>query len=423
MYILEVHELTKRVGKMTLIDTVRLSVQPGELLALLGPPESGKTMLLRMLTGLEDANVGRILLGGEDITNAPATKRNISMIFQNGYGLIPHITAAECIGLPLQHMLMSKDGMDYRVTTVAKTLHISHTLERKISTLTPGERLRVALARAIAKDPALYLFDELLEQLDTPSRIAARREIVELHQKFGFACIYATSDPDDAFAVANRVAVINQGRIQQVGTRSELIQTPATLWVAQWLGFPPMNTLAGYLQGTYQPEGICYRFWGKGFTPLLPIKWTRVIDIHQCKEIYVGIRPENIIPEWDFPARWRQSFYTLKAEVVASEWNQGKTLAQLRVPNITEPLMAVFDIAHEKVPVGSVFSIAVDPEEFRLFHPQTQQLLQAPSATSGWNAPVNTPSRRPLLSFLEKRRPGSGPSGPLSGPGASGPLS
>ncbi|HEX7736576.1 MAG TPA: ABC transporter ATP-binding protein [Ktedonobacteraceae bacterium] len=422
MYVLEVHELTKRVGKTTLIDTVRLSVQPGELLALLGPPESGKTLLLRVLTGLEDANVGRILLNGEDITDTPATKRNISMVFQNGYGLIPHITASECISLPLQHMPMSKDGMDYRVATVAKTLNVSHTLERKISILSPGERLRVALARAIAKDPALYLFDELLEQLDTPSRLVARREIAELHQKLGFACIYATSDPDDAFAITNRVAVINQGKIQQIGTRSELIQTPATLWVAQWLGFPPMNTLTGYLQGTYQPEGICYRIWAKGFTPLLPMKWTRVIDIHQCKEIYVGIRPENIIPEWEFQARWQPTFYTLKTEVIASEWNQGRTLAQLHVPHLAEPLMALFDVSHEKVPVGSVFSIAVDPEEFRLFHPQTQQLLQAPSATSGWNTPTSAPSRRPLLSFLDRRRPGPG-SGPLSSPGSSGPLS
>jgi ABC-type sugar transport system ATPase subunit len=411
MYSLEVHELTKRVGKTTQIDTVRLTLTPGELFALLGPPESGKTMLLRLLTGLEEPSHGRILLNGENVTNVPATKRSVGMIFQNGYGLIPHISTYECIALPLQHMLMSKDGMEYRVNTVARTLNISHLLERKISTLTNNEKLHVALARVIAKDPALYLFDDLLGQLDTPSRLVARRKIVELHQKMGFTCIYATSDPADAFAVSNRVAMINQGKLQQIGTRSELVQTPATLWVAQWLGFPPMNTLLGYLQGTYQPEGVCYRLWAKGFTPLLPIKWTRVIDIHQCKEIYVGFRPEYVIPEWEFQEKWRPSFYTIRAEVLSSEWNQGKTLAQLRIPNVEEPLMASFDIAHEKVPVGLIFSIALDPEEFCLFHPHTQQLLQTPSATSAWNTKASSPARRPLLNFLDKRRPGS--SGPL----------
>ena len=406
MYSLEVHELTKRVGKTTIIDNIRLSVQPGELLALLGPPESGKTMLLRLLTGLEEASRGKIILNGEDVTDVPATKRNVGLVFQNGYGLIPHVTAAECIAMPLQHMLMSKDGMDYRVTAVAKTLNISHLLDRKISSLTAGQRLHVALARTLAKDPAIFLFDDLLGQLDTPTRLAARREIADLQQKIGFSCIYSTSDQTDAFAVSNRVAVINGGKLQQIGTRSELVQTPATLWVAQWLGFPPMNTLIGHLQGTYQHEGVCYRVWAKGFTPLLPGKWTRVIDIHQCKDIFIGIRPENIIPEWEFQEKWQPSFYTLKAEVVSSEWNQGKTLAQMRLPNVDEPFMTVFDIAHEHVQVGQIFSIAIDPEDFCLFHPHTQQLLQTPSATSGWNTKTSTSSKRPLLSFLDKRRPG-----------------
>lgn len=411
MYVLEVHELTKSVGKTKQIDVARLTLAAGEMVALLGPPESGKTTFLRLLTGLEEPSHGRILLNNENITNLPATRRSISMIFQNGFGLIPHISVSECIALPLQHVLMSKDGMEYRVNTVAKTLRISHLLERKISSLTIAEKLRAALARALAKDPALYLFDDLLAQLDTPTRLVFRREIVELQQKMGFTCIYATSDPDDAFAISNRVAVINQGKLQQIGTRSELIQTPATLWVAQWLGFPPMNTLQGYLQGTYQPDGVCYRVWAKGFTPLLPVKWTRLIDLHECKEIYLGFRPEQVIPEWELREKWRPYFYTSKAEVVASEWNQGKTLAQLRLPNVEEPLMAVFDIAHEKVPVGLVFTIALDPNDFSLFHPHTQQLLQTPSATSGWNTRASGPTRRPLLNFLEKRHPGS--SGPL----------
>jgi ABC-type sugar transport system ATPase subunit len=406
MYSLEVHELTKRVGKTPIIDNIRISLKPGEILSLLGPPDSGKTMLLRLITGLDEPWRGRIILNGQNITNLPAAKRSVGMIFQNGYGLIPHITVAECISLPLQHALMSKEGMEYRINHVAKLLNISSLLERKIASLSAIERLRVALARALSKDPTLYLFDDLLGQLDTPSRLLARKELVALHKKLGFSCIYATSDQEDAFAISNRVAVIYKGKLQQIGTRSELVQTPATLWVAQWLGFPTMNTLSGYLQGTYQPEGICYRLWARGFTPLLPVKWTRIIDIHQCKEMYVGVRPENIIPEWDFPSRWKPSFYTMKAEVIASEWNQGKTLAQLHLQNVDEPFMAIFDVAHEQLPVGYIFSIAIDPEDLCLFHPHTQQLLQTPAATSGWNTHKNAPLRRPFEHFIKQRQSG-----------------
>src|SRR5258708_40128561 len=124
MYNLEVLDLSKRVGKNTLIDNVRLSLQPGELFALLGPPDSGKTLLLRILTGLEEPSRGRILVNGDDVTTWPAVKRNIGIVFQNGYGLIPHITVSECIALPLQHVVMSRDGMEYRVEMVARTLNI-----------------------------------------------------------------------------------------------------------------------------------------------------------------------------------------------------------------------------------------------------------------------------------------------------------
>lgn len=400
MYSLEVRELTKRFGKTVAVKEVSFSLPQGESLAILGPPESGKTTLLRLIGGLEPVDRGRVFMKGEDVTDVPTAKRNIGMLFQHGYGLIPHMNVADNIFLPIQHAVMSKDGMKYRVTKVAHTLGISHLLERKVSVLSAGERLRVAMARALAKEPSLYLFDESLEQLDTPTRLAVRRELGEIQQTLHSSCLYTTSDQSDAFALSNRVAVINKGEIQQIGTRAELIQAPATVWVARWLGFPAMNTVTGYVQGTYQPEGICYRVWAKGFTPLLTPKWTRIIDSLQDKDIILGIRPESIIPEWELQEKWKPSFYTVKGEVLASEWYQGKTLVQIQVPQTDEAFMAIFDISHGLVKIGQILMIAFDPDQFCLFHPRTERLLQ--SAIPLLEPPK--PPRRTLLGFRDRGR-------------------
>src|SRR5579883_1480962 len=156
---LEAQGLTKRAGKTTIIDDVSFSLEVGELFVILGPPESGKTTLLRMLSGLEPPDRGRVLINGEDVTNVPAAQRGVGMLFQHGYGLIPHMTVSENMALPLQHMLISQDGREYRISKTAQSLYIAHLLERKVSSLTEKERLHVALARALVKEPAVYLFD------------------------------------------------------------------------------------------------------------------------------------------------------------------------------------------------------------------------------------------------------------------------
>lgn len=404
MYGLEVHELTKRFEKVVAVNDVSFSLLAGQSLAILGPPESGKTTLLRLLAGVEVPDSGLIMFNGEDLTSVPSFKRNIGMLFQNSYGLIPHMEAFDNIVMPLQHALMSKEGMKRRVTLTAQALSISHLLERKVSTLNGGERLRVALARVFVKNPALYLFDDIFQNLDTPTRLAARREVAEMQKNMGLTCIYTTSDQDDAFAFADHVAVINEGTIQQIGTRAELLTAPARLWVAQWLGFPPMNTVRGYLQGTYQQDGICYRVWAKGFAPLLPSKWSRVIEDLQCKELAIGIRPEAIIPEWEANEKWRPSFYRLRGEVLASEWHQGKALVQLQFPHAEEAFMAIFAISHDQVKIGQMLSVAFDPEQFCLFHPETQELLHMSSTALSWKKHMDSSKKRPLMDFLDKFR-------------------
>jgi ABC-type sugar transport system ATPase subunit len=315
------------------------------------------------------------------MTGVPVSKRHIGMLMQSNYGLIPHLDVFANISMPLRSGLVTKWSIERRVNAVAEVLQIQHLLQRKIDSLSGGEQQRVALARVLVKRPQLYLFDEPLMQLDTPSRLAARRQLVEIQRQTQVPCVYVTHDQPEAFALADRVAVINKGKIQQIGTRAELIGAPATLWVAQWLGFPPMNTLTGYLQGTYQREGMRYRVLAKSLVPLLPAKWTSVLNTLQCQDIILGIRPENIIPEWELRQRWDPSFCTVKVEVIASEWNQGKTLAQLQLPHSEDQFMAVFDIPNDQVKIGQVITIALDPDQFCLFHPRTQQLLHAPFVT------------------------------------------
>lgn len=396
MYALEIHGVTKRFGKTVALDDVHLTVRSNELLALLGPAGSGKTTLLRLISGLDAPDQGTILINGKDTANIPLEKRQIGMLFQDTYGLIPHLNVLENIAMPLKLRTTHKRNVQPHVLDAATVLEISHLLEQKVVTLTKGERLRVALARALVKDPSLLLLDEIFSQIDTPTRLAARHMLVAIQHATHLPCLFASSDQPDAFALTDRVVLLNQGKIQQIGTRAELVHKPATVWVAQWVGFPPMNTLTGFLQGTYQPEGLCYRVWARGFAPLLPAKWTLILNSAQSPEVVLGIRPENIIPEWDFGEKWKPSFYTVKAEIRAREWNQGKTLAQLRLPNTETEFLAVFDISHDKLQLGQVIAVAFDPEQFCLFHAQKQTLLHAPPIPPELLRKLNSLDRRPF---------------------------
>ncbi len=382
MYSLEVYGLTKRYGKTIALNDVSFSLRPGEALAILGPAESGKTTLVRLLSGLEQPDEGRIIINGKNITEIPAAERHIGSVMQDGHSLFPHLDVFENIAWSIQHNLPRKENrkeiMRQRVMLVAQSVQLEHLLHHKVSTLSEGEQLRVALARAVVKRPQLYLFDEPFMHLDTPTRLAARRELVELHRTTSTPCIYLTRDQPEAFALANEVIVMHQGEMQQIGTRADLFYAPATLWVAEWLGFPPMNTVVGSLQGTYKEDGIHYRVWSKSITPLLPLKWTHILDQEACQDAIIGIRPEDIIPEWEFQEKWNPTLHTVNVKILSSEWNQSKTLAQLQLPHIEDKFMAVFDIAHDRLKIGDIITVGFNPEQFCLFHPLTKRLLLAP---------------------------------------------
>ena len=252
------HRISKRFGGTPVLRDVTLEVAHGEFLAILGASGCGKSTLLRILAGLEGCDAGSVLLGDEDVTERPAKSRNLAMVFQS-YALYPHMSVRQNIGLPLELRRLSAwqrvpllgriSGGETRraiadeVTRVAGTLALDALLDRRPSQLSGGQRQRVALARAMVRNPAAFLMDEPLSNLDARLRGEARAEIVAMQKRLGATVLYVTHDQEEAMAMADRVAVMRDGRVLQVAVPQALYDDPASLEVARFVGSPPMNAL------------------------------------------------------------------------------------------------------------------------------------------------------------------------------------
>ena len=244
--------VTKRFGETVAVDDLTLEVHDGEFLVLLGPSGCGKTTALRMIAGLEDATEGTVRIGDRVVNDLEPSERNISMVFQS-YALYPHMTVARNIESPMlarkvavadgTRRKLTKAERTERIDEVAESLGLRELLDRKPAALSGGQRQRVALARAIVGRPEAYLMDEPLSNLDAKLRVATRAELVGLHQRLGTTIVYVTHDQVEAMTMADRVAVLESGRLQQVGSPQEVYDRPANLFVAQFLGSPPMNVV------------------------------------------------------------------------------------------------------------------------------------------------------------------------------------
>jgi multiple sugar transport system ATP-binding protein len=221
---------------------IDLDIPDKEFVVLVGPSGCGKSTTLRMIAGLEEVSGGEILIGGEVVNDVPPKDRNIAMVFQN-YALYPHMTVYENMSFGLRLKKVAKDEIARRVENAARILDISELLERKPKQLSGGQRQRVAMGRAIVRDPMVFLFDEPLSNLDAKLRVQMRTEIKRVHQKVRTTTIYVTHDQVEAMTLADRVVVMNAGRIEQVGTPIELYSAPATKFVAGFIGSPAMNLL------------------------------------------------------------------------------------------------------------------------------------------------------------------------------------
>lgn len=241
--------ITKRFGKVTALDGVSLQIEDGEFIVLLGPSGSGKTTLMYLIAGIYRPTSGRILFDGKDVTNLPPKDRNVGLVFQN-WALYPHMKVFENIAFPLTLKKTDRKTIEERVHEVAKMLKIEALLDRYPWQLSGGQQQRVAIARALVKQPQILLFDEPLSNLDALLRISVRTELKRLQKDLKITSIYVTHDQAEALAIADRIAVINNGKLVQVGTPEEIYYNPKHTFVASFVGNPPANLLNVELDGT-----------------------------------------------------------------------------------------------------------------------------------------------------------------------------
>ncbi len=282
----ELRDIRKSYASLDVIHGISLDITDGEFIALVGPSGCGKSTLLRMIAGLEEITDGDILIGDKVVNGMTPRERNIAMVFQS-YALYPHMTVAENMGFNLKLAGQPKNVIDERVAEAARMLDLGKLLDRKPSQLSGGQRQRVAMGRAVVRNPAVFLFDEPLSNLDAKLRVQMRSEIKALHQKVGTTSIYVTHDQIEAMTLADRVVVLNHGRIEQQGTPLELYKTPANLFVAAFIGSPAMNLIEGVVDG-------------EGDQPAARLKDGTAIriaasrNVKRGQSVTIGLRPEHI---------------------------------------------------------------------------------------------------------------------------------
>ncbi|SCY68408.1 ABC transporter ATP-binding protein [Paracoccus tibetensis] len=236
--------VTKRFGDVEVIPPLDLDINDGEFVVFVGPSGCGKSTLLRLIAGLEDTSGGRILIDGKDATDLAPAKRGLAMVFQS-YALYPHMSVRKNIAFPMRMAGIPQDEQNRRIEAAAKALNLTAYLDRRPGQLSGGQRQRVAIGRAIVREPSAFLFDEPLSNLDAALRVGMRLEISELHNRLKTTMVYVTHDQVEAMTMADKIVVLQAGRIEQVGSPMELYKAPKNLFVAGFIGSPKMNLLTG----------------------------------------------------------------------------------------------------------------------------------------------------------------------------------
>ncbi len=330
----------KHFGDFVALNHIDLDIQPVEFFALLGPSGSGKTTTLRMIAGLDSPDAGTIEIDGIDMTYASPTERDIAMVFQN-YALYPHMTVSENIGFPLKMSKIPISKAQELIRQAAKKVHIEHLLSRRPGELSGGQQQRCALARAIIRQPKLFLLDEPLSNLDAQLRLQTRVELKKLQLSLNVTTIYVTHDQEEAMTLADRLAVFFDGEIKQVGTPEEIFNRPRTTQVATFIGGPPMNLLPAYLQGN--------RLTVEGKVIDLPTKRCDVTG-----SVTMGVRPSHIhIDPGGIPAHLY--FSENLGESFLLNLYLGKNLIKMRVADM------------HGLKDGGVVSVSFDRNSIHLF--------------------------------------------------------
>lgn len=347
----QIRNVSKRFGNVVAVAGTSFDLTDGESLVILGPSGSGKSTLLRLIAGLEDADGGDIFIRGVQQATLPAHKRDIAIVFQN-FALYPHLSAKDNITLGLRHGIgLSKQQAAARATEIAERLGISELLPRLPKQMSGGQRQRVALARALARQAGVVLLDEPLSGLDAQLRMVLRAEIAEIMRSTGATTIHVTHDQTDAMAMADRVAVIRDGCIEQLGTPHEVYDTPATLFVAQFIGVPPMNIMDGTL--------VAASRWETPFSHLdLP-------DLDSGgSHLSLGIRPEAIKTD-----PFGSADFELPADVVLVEHEGASSILHVHTTSTSLPRTTLRARIPAKTTLkpGDTTTIGLDESDIHLF--------------------------------------------------------
>jgi len=374
--------VTKEFGdEVVAVDDLSLEIQDGEFMVLVGPSGCGKSTILRMLAGLEEVTAGEIWIDDTQVTDLSPKERDIAMVFQN-YALYPHMTVEENIAFGLKLRRVSKEERRRKAREVAQVLAIEHLLERKPAALSGGQRQRVAMGRAMIREPVAFLMDEPLSNLDAKLRVQMRAELARLHDRLRTTTVYVTHDQVEAMTLGDRVAVLRDGLLQQVDTPQRLFARPVNLFVAAFVGSPPMNLVEATVEGS----AISFA----GFH--LPLGERANLSGHEGRMVIVGIRPSDL-EDADVWATTGVTILDVEVDITEELGSEVNVLFTVDAPPVTseEALAAASDEGAEDIlPLiaeraqfcarvdartrakpGERIRLAVDPSRFHFFEPDT----------------------------------------------------
>jgi len=357
MSTLTFENVTKRFGKVVAVNDFSLTVQESEFLVLLGPSGCGKTTAMRMVAGLEDVTIGNIYIDDDNITDLPPRKRNVSMVFQN-YAVWPHMTVYENIAYPLRLKKVPKVEMDTKVKDVAKMVKIDPLLDRYPSQLSGGQQQRVAVARAIAVEPKIFLMDEPLSNLDAKLRGSMRTELKAIHVKTGATTVFVTHDQSEAMSMADRIVVMKDGEVVQVGSPDDVYDRSASVFVADFIGTPPTN----FLNVNINRENGTVNLVNQHFKLSLEDKCAQILKKYYKEKLILGVRPENIVMVDE-----DEALFT--SDCLVSE-PQGSH--QVIAVELDESYIKVVAPAQPKINPGDIIHLNFKQETLHYFDPDTE---------------------------------------------------
>ena len=348
--------VTKRFGAVTAVDDVDLDIAAGEFLVLLGPSGCGKSTILRLIAGLEEPSEGTIAIDDDIVNDVDPRDRDVAMVFQT-YALYPHMTVAKNMEFPLRSRHVDRQERERVVAEVAHTLDLDGLLDRKPAALSGGQRQRVALARAIVRRPLVFLMDEPLSNLDAMLRVQTRAELVDLHRTLGTTVVYVTHDQVEAMTMGDRIAVISDGKVQQTGPPQEVYDRPANVFVAKFIGSPPMNTLLGVVETEDGVTAVVL----PGGRVRVPEPLARGLIELDLATALVGVRPEHLILSENGPVH---------ASVLLVESLGHELLVACRVNDATIVIVRL-DAASDVPHPGEAVRLACSPDHLHVFDPTT----------------------------------------------------